>query len=255
MKSFFLRTCLAPLALVATSLAARAETTIALDIDFGIRHVPPARVTVPKGELLRITAANFGPVRWTKDGKPIAGATDTTLIFPSVSASDAGSYVAVYADMSMAGRTSQSLVLGVGPTDRFLNLSARGTVGPTGDSVLTAGFVVAGSSPGKKIIVRAIGPSLALFGVANPLAQPVLRIFDATGRPYTNGYAYPAVIGGPTYESDLADSLSRAGAFGLPSGTRDVVTMMPVLPGSYTAQVTSGDGTTGSVLLEVYEVP
>jgi hypothetical protein len=31
--------------------------------------------------------------------------------------------------------------------------------------------------------------------------------------------------------------------------------MMPFVPGSYTAQVTSGDGTAGAVLLEIYEVP
>jgi hypothetical protein len=31
--------------------------------------------------------------------------------------------------------------------------------------------------------------------------------------------------------------------------------MQPFVPGSYTAQVTSGDATAGSVLLEIYEVP
>jgi hypothetical protein len=34
-----------------------------------------------------------------------------------------------------------------------------------------------------------------------------------------------------------------------------VVVMMPFIPGSYTAQVTSGDGIAGAVLLEIYEVP
>lgn len=151
--------------------------------------------------------------------------------------------------------TSQALVLGVGPTDRLLNVSTRAFVGGSADQGLVTGFVVAANSAGKKLIVRAIGPSLSQFGVSNPLRVPVLKIFDGNGRLYENGYVYPAVLGGPTYESDLALSLASAGAFPLATGSRDAVVMMPFLPGSYTAQVTSGDGTSGSVLLEVYEVP
>jgi hypothetical protein len=46
--------------------------------------------------------------------------------------------------------------------------------------------------------------------VTNPLRAPVLRIYDAGGKLYEYAYTYPAVVGGPTYESDLADSLARA---------------------------------------------
>jgi hypothetical protein len=120
---------------------------------------------------------------------------------------------------------------------------------------LVSGFAVEAGTQPKKLILRAIGPSLAMFGVTSPVRAPVLRIFDSKGQPYTNGYVYPAVVGGPTYESDLAESLARTGAFPIPAGTRDAVLMMPFLPGSYTAQVTSGDGTAGTVLLEIYEVP
>ena len=48
---------------------------------------------------------------------------------------------------------------------------------------------------------------------------------------------------------DLAESLAKSGAFPVPAGTRDVVEMKPFLSGSYTAQVTSSDGTPGAVLL------
>jgi hypothetical protein len=231
------------------------ETTLTLDVNFGIRYVPPSRVTVPSGERLTISApAMSGPLQWRKNGRAIAGATDTRLTFASVQSSDAGTYDAIYTDPVMAGRGTQALVLGVGPTDRLLNLSTRAVIGGSGDSTLVSGFVVAGAQ-GKKLILRAVGPSLSLFNVANPLRAPVLRIFDSAGKPYTNGYAYPAVVGGPTYETDLADSLLRVGAFPIPKDTRDAVVMMPFVPGSYTAQVTSGDGTSGAVLLEIYEVP
>ncbi len=116
-------------------------------------------------------------------------------------------------------------------------------------------FLAAAGLQPKKLIIRAIGPSLSLFSVTSTLRAPVLRFFDGNGRPYENGYAYPAMIGGPTYESDLADSLARAGAFPIPAGTRDAVVMMPFVAGSYTAQISSGDASAGTVLLEIYEIP
>lgn len=243
--------------LVALSGAtASAETSISLDIGFGIRYVPPAQVTVPEGEYLRISAPEIGiaentptPVQWTKDGQPISGAKAATLVFDSVTASDAGVYVANYDQ----GRSSQSLILGVGPTQRLVNLSTRAQVG-AGENTFIGGFVVTGAQT-KKVILRAIGPTLSQFGVKHPVAQPVISIFDQNGKPYENGYVYPAVIGGPTYESDLAESLRKAGALPLPEGSKDAVEMRPFLPGSYTVHVTSADGSPGVVLLEIFEVP
>jgi len=258
MNALFRSTCLGALTLAATPLPALAETTISIDIGFGIRFVPPARVTVPAGERLRLLAPTVGETStyiWTRNGRAIAGASESLFVIESVAPDDAGEYSCLLAAPTGVPRPSQTLVLAVGPTDRLLNLSARGAAGPTADSAVTAGFVVSAASAGKRIIVRAIGPSLTLFGVANPLRQPVLRIFDGAGRLYTNGYVYLPVVGGLTSERDLADSLARTGAFPIPAGTRDVVTMQPFVPGSYTAQVTSGDATAGSVLLEIYEVP
>lgn len=235
----------------------RGETSLTLDVGVGIRYVGPSRVTVPVGETLRVTGPNSGsrPVQWLKNGRGIPGASTNPLIIPFVTSDDAGTYSVSIVDPVALTVPSQSLVLGVGPTDRLLNLSTRTLVGPGADQGLVSGFVVTASGSGKKMILRAIGPSLAMFGVPNPLRAPVLRIFDGNGKPYEAGFVYPAVVGGPTYESDLADSLARTGAFPLPPGARDVVVMMPFIAGSYTAQVTSGDGTGGTVLLEIYEVP
>lgn len=240
----------------AASAAAAGETTIQLDVGFGIRAVPPARVTVPVGESLRLVAPEAGDgysYLWTRNGRAIPGASARTLVLPYVVSTDAGTYACQVSTPTTLPLPSQLVVLGVGPTDRLINLSTRGFV--TAEQGLVTGFAVNATGQGKKLILRAVGPSLSLFGVSNPLRQPVLQIFDQHGRPYENGFVYPAVVGGPTYESDLADSLARTGAFPLPEGTRDVVVMMPFTPGSYTAQVTTGDGTAGAVLLEIYEVP
>lgn len=234
------------------------ETSISLDFSNGIRAVLPSHVTVPAGELLRITGPNYGgrPLIWSKNGVEIPGATSTTLVINGVTAADAGTYAVGASDPLAIFAVAQTLVLGVGPADRLLNLSTRGTIAAGAGQSFISGFVVAGStSQSKRLILRAVGPSLANFGVANPLRAPVLRIFDSAGKPYNNGYVYPPVVGGPTYESDLAASLAKIGAFPIASGTLDVVFMMPFPPGAYTAQVTSADNTAGTVLLEIYEVP
>ena len=239
-----------------TTQASSGETTLRLDIGFGVRAVPPSRVTVPAGETLRIQAPDLGDdvtYIWTKNGRAIPDTSGKVLTLNHVISSDAGTYACLFSTPTTLPRPSQSLVLGVGPTDRLLNVSTRGTVSIA--QGLVTGFVVSASGQGKKLIVRAVGPSLILFGVPNSLRAPVLEIFDSNGQLYENGYVYPAVVGGPTYESDLAESLARTGAFPIPGNAGDPVIMKPFVPGSYTAHVTSGDGSAGAVLLEIYEVP
>ncbi len=60
------------------------------------------------------------------------------------------------------------------------NVSTRLPVG-TGDNVLIEGFIVQGPAGStKKILVRAIGPSLLPFGITDALANPTLEIHDST---------------------------------------------------------------------------
>ena len=56
----------------------------------------------------------------------------------------------------------------VGPQP--LNLSTRGMVG-TGDDALIGGFIISGTNP-KKVLLRAVGPSLSGSGVSGNLADP-----------------------------------------------------------------------------------
>jgi hypothetical protein len=256
------------------------ETTILLDVMSGIRAVPAARVTVPVGERLRInapvnvtvasaaggvstgTAGNTGTVAssvtvaWMKDGRPIPGATSSVLTLDSVQSSDAGTYTCLQAGVGVNPLPVQALILGVGPTSRLLNISTRGALAAGAGQSFITGFVVAGpGTSAKKMLVRAIGPTLKRFGIENPVARPVLRIYDSAGQPYTNAYVYPAVVGGPTYESDLANALASVGAFPTDPGSGDVVLLVPFVPGAYTAQVTSADASGGEVLIEIYEVP
>ena len=64
-------------------------------------------------------------------------------------------------------------------TSRLLNISTRGFVGGN-DNVMIAGLILNGTDDGT-ICFRALGPSLAGFGVHGVLADPRLDLFDAHG--------------------------------------------------------------------------
>jgi hypothetical protein len=133
------------------------------------------------------------------------------------------------------------------PTDltRLVNVSARVPV--AAGEMLTVGFVIAGNTP-KKILVRAVGPTLAAFGVADALPAVQLALFDANRRTLATNAGW----GG---DAALANAFAQTGAFALPAASVDAALLATLAPGAYTAQVTGLGGAAGSVLVEVYEVP
>jgi uncharacterized protein (DUF1800 family) len=128
---------------------------------------------------------------------------------------------------------------------RLANLSTLAQAG-TGDNILTAGFVI-GPGPDKRILVRAIGPTLANapFRITGALTDPQLSLISSTGA---------VVATNDNWISADASTFSSVGAFALPANSRDsaIVTTLP--SGGYTAQVVGANNGTGIALLEVYEV-
>ena len=133
---------------------------------------------------------------------------------------------------------------------RLINISTRGDVG-TGENILIGGFIVTGNAP-KKVLVRAIGPSLTAFGVGGALADPRLRVFNGAALIAENDN-WSAV---PAESTATAQAARDTGAFALANGSKDAALILTLAPGAYTAQVSGADGTsTGVALIEVYEVP
>jgi hypothetical protein len=67
----------------------------------------------------------------------------------------------------------------VGPQSaRLQNISTRAQVG-NGEKVLIGGFIVTGSDP-KRVVVRGRGPSLAASGIADPLHDPIIELYNST---------------------------------------------------------------------------
>ena len=133
----------------------------------------------------------------------------------------------------------------------LVNISTLARLNSGSDSIVS-GFVISGASP-RTVLLRAVGPTLAAFGINDALGNPVLSIFQGDRLVGTN-----AGWGGTTAATaeGLTDAFDRAGAFRLIDATsRDAAVVASLVPGSYTVQVKSGDGGTGAALLEVYDLP
>ncbi|MBM3842026.1 MAG: hypothetical protein FJ397_01980 [Verrucomicrobia bacterium] len=117
---------------------------------------------------------------------------------------------------------------------------------PPGRSALIAGFVVAGNTPAT-VLVRAVGPALAAFGVDDAAGDPKLEMFRGT--------TFLAENNDWNGDRQVAALAASVGAFPLPlNGSKDAVLLLTLPPGTYTAQTIDTDRRGGSALLEVYEI-
>jgi uncharacterized delta-60 repeat protein len=124
------------------------------------------------------------------------------------------------------------------------NLSARAFVG-TGSDVLIGGTIIGGNSASlQRVLVRALGPSLASAGIATPLANPTLSLRDANGNVIANNDNWK--------DSQQADIAATGKA---PSNDLESGVLALLAPGNYTAIVAGKNGTTGVALIEFYNLP
>lgn len=130
-------------------------------------------------------------------------------------------------------------------TSRLINVSVLKQIA-AGDS-LTVGFVVAGGGA-SQVLVRAVGPGLAPFGVNGAMTDPHLTLNKSDSpSPISTNNDWDG-------SAALAAAFARVGAFSLSPGSRDAVILATVSPGNFTAQVSGTANSTGMVLVEVYEV-
>jgi phospholipase/lecithinase/hemolysin len=127
------------------------------------------------------------------------------------------------------------------PASTLANISARGLV-QTGDDVLIGGFIV-DNGGSDTVVVRAIGPSLAEVGVANPLADPTLDLYDPNG----------ALILSDDDWRDAQESLIQSTGLA-PTNDAESAIIRSLTPGNYTAIVRGKDGATGVALVDVFNL-
>lgn len=136
---------------------------------------------------------------------------------------------------------------------KVVNISTRGLVG-TGQNVMIGGFIISGTSS-KRVLVRAVGPTLSAFGVSGLLADPELSLL----RLQSDG-TYATVRANGDWEtgndvSQITAATLSSGAYALPTGSKDASMLVVLPPGTYTTVVSGTGGTSGIALVEVYEVP
>jgi hypothetical protein len=122
---------------------------------------------------------------------------------------------------------------------RLANISTRAVVG-TNTNVLIGGFIVTGTQS-KKVIVRGIGPSLSLPG---KMLDPALELHDASG----------ALIASNDNWGQNANSAEIANSGVAPSDPHEAAILMSLAPGSYTAVLSGVNQTTGTAVVEVYDL-
>ena len=119
------------------------------------------------------------------------------------------------------------------------NISTRLLVG-TGGNVLIGGFIVTGTQP-KRVILRAIGPSLPVPGA---MADPTLELHDST----------QAVIATNDNWQDSPDKQAIIDSTIPPTNDNESAIVMTLDPGPYTAVLQGANGGTGIALVEIYDL-
>jgi hypothetical protein len=122
---------------------------------------------------------------------------------------------------------------------------------------LSAGFAIVGDTP-KTVLIRAVGPSLAAFGVTDRLPDPKLALFRGTTPIAANDDWYLNEVVGRY----VREATATVGAFPLPMSvtypittSKDAAIVVTLPPGAYTVVVGDATGTAGKTLVEIYEVP
>jgi hypothetical protein len=114
----------------------------------------------------------------------------------------------------------------------------------TGNDVMISGFVIGGTQ-NKTVAVVATGPSLAQFGIANPLMNPQLTVVRQSDQ--------TVIASNDNWQSAANASQLQSSGFA-PPDPNEAGLLLNLAPGAYTAIVSGVGNTTGVSVVGVYEV-
>lgn len=177
---------------------------------------------------------------------PAAGtvlAVGTHTLTATFTPSDVTRYSATAAQVSL-----RVLAEGLSST-RLVNIATRAHCG-VGDNVTIGGFVI-GGTVGKRVLIRAVGPTLVTKGIgsAEVLMDPLIKV-------HHNGQvvAENDDWGQNSNAGEITSVATQIGADPLdPTDTRSCALLLTLDPGVYSFVASGKAGTSGIVLLEVYD--
>jgi hypothetical protein len=123
----------------------------------------------------------------------------------------------------------------------LINISTRGRV-QTGNDVMIGGFVINGQAP-KQVAIVGTGPSLAAFGIANPLADPTLTLVRSSDQ--------ATIATNDNWQAASNAAALTASGFA-PSDALESAILVTLNPGAYTAILSGVGGGTGVGVIGVY---
>jgi len=156
----------------------------------------------------------------------------------------------IYSATATSATTATGLCLieiyAVAGTGTLSNVS---TLLPIGASAPSFGFVVSPGNGARELLIRVDGPSLASYGITAFLSSPNLSVVNTTTK---QSVATNAGWGGTTA---LTLAFTAAGAFPFISATSaDCAVVANFPPGSYGVVATGEGGSTGTALVEIYDI-
>jgi len=176
---------------------------------------------------------------------PITGAFDNAPDRARVATADGrGSFVVVYEPNGIKLTQFKANP----PPAHLFNISSRAFLSASGDdpfhnrAVLIGGFIITGTEP-KKVALRGMGPSLAKFGVAPVLENPVLQLHGTSGAVILANDDWKETQATEIMQSQLA-----------PEDDRESVIITTLLPAAYTVVLKEKNGLAGNGLVEVYDL-
>jgi len=132
------------------------------------------------------------------------------------------------------------------------NVSHLVQVAPGGSSVLD--FNISGEpSDYFRVLVRVVGPSLATFGITNPM-KDISMALKWNGLPILNS-DYQGWNSGAEANQMIKTAGAQGGAFPLVDGNKDAALVTKVNPGLIAVTITDNTKQGGTILVEIYALP
>jgi hypothetical protein len=184
--------------------------------------------------------------QWKRDGVDLVGATSSTLLIESARR---GAYSVVVSNASGTVVSRNAAVELNRGNGWMRNLASQGKIGAQGGDQ-TLGFYLLGSAS-KQLLVRAVGPTLGLFGLPEVLDDPALELFNAGGQSIGVNDNWGTVA---AEAAGIRTAGASVGAFPLTEGSADAALVVRVSPGAHTIRTVGIGNSTGTTLTELYDL-
>ncbi|MCX6954256.1 MAG: LCCL domain-containing protein [Verrucomicrobia bacterium] len=205
----------------------------------------PISKTVVPGATFTLAASATGTgltYQWLRNNTALPGETGAILLRNNASANDSGSYAVRVTNSSGTVTSNAATITLSANASRPANISVRTNV--ASGALVTPGFVIQGSGS-KRVLIRAVGPGLAAFGLGGTMADPKFTVFQGSTKVAENDNWTAANVG---------EAFAATGAFAIAAGSKDAALVTDLAAGKdYTVQVTNASGAGGIVLIEVYD--